>query len=178
VLKGTLPGCRFLIVRPTADEMESGVHCPSLGYNRRRRCRREQGRRLGCYEMKIAHIAIWVKDIEQMRAFYELHFGVVACKKYVNPAKHFESYFLEFESGARIELMRKPSIKTESSPNEEHRGFAHLAISVGSKERVIDLTESMRLTGCPILGEPRTTGDGYFESVVLDPEGNRIEITV
>jgi lactoylglutathione lyase len=130
-------------------------------------------------KMKIAHIAIWVKDIEMMRAFYELHFSAVAGRKYVNSAKQFESYFLELESGCRIELMHKPSIKTESSSStEEQSGFAHIAFSVGSKEQVAALTESMRAAGCPIVDGPRTTGDGYFESVVLDPEGNRIEITV
>ena len=53
----------------------------------------------------------------------------------------------------------------------------HLAISLGSKEKVDTLTERLRKNGVRIIGEPRTTGDGYYESVIADPEGNLIELT-
>ncbi len=127
--------------------------------------------------MKIEHIAVWVEDLETVRAFYERFFGARAETKYVNLAKQFESYFLSFESGARLELMYKSSIGT-APLKDERSGYAHLAVSVGSKERVKALTEQLRAEGFVIEGEPRLTGDGYFESVVLDPEGNRVEIAV
>lgn len=129
--------------------------------------------------MKIDHIAIWTKDLECVKHFYEKYFHVSAGEKYFNPNKNFESYFLRFEDGARLEIMRKPELTpSERDGLNEFFGLAHFAICVGSKEKVNTLTEQLRHDGYQIIGEPRTTGDGYYESVVLDPEGNRIEITV
>jgi len=127
--------------------------------------------------MRIEHIAIWVIDLETMRTFYETYFNAIAGEKYHNPTKEFTSYFLSFTDGARLELMHKPSI-TATTDNEVNTGFIHFAMSVGSKEQVNVLTEKLREDGFTIAGEPRTTGDGYYESVVLDPEGNQIEITI
>lgn len=128
-------------------------------------------------EMRIEHIAIWVSDIEEMRKFYEQYFNANAGEKYTNLKKNFTSYFLSFEQGARVELMYKPEISKVIN-QEEHLGFIHFAIAVGTKEKVDSLTQQLRIDGFRITGEPRTTGDGYYESVVLDPEGNRIEITI
>lgn len=129
--------------------------------------------------MKIEHIAIWTKDIERLKDFYEKYFHVTAGAKYFNPSNNFESYFLRFEDGARLEIMRKPEIASpEKNLSVELIGLAHIAISVGSKEKVNALTEQLRQDGFQIIAEPRTTGDGYYESVILDPEGNRIEITI
>jgi len=130
--------------------------------------------------MKIAHVAFWVKDLEQMRSFYERYFNAVAGLKYVNPVKKVESYFLTFDgdtNDTRMELMQMPGI-TAANDRAQLFGLAHLAISVGSSARVDELTERLRSEGVIIAGEPRTTGDGYYESVGLDPEGNRIEITI
>ena len=127
--------------------------------------------------MKIEHLAIWVSDIEEMRRFYEQYFNAKAGEKYVNPKKNFTSYFLSFEEGARLELMHKPEISVLKQ-DKEHLGYIHFAISVGSKEKVDALIAKLREDNYKITGEPRTTGDGYYESVVLDPEGNRIEITI
>jgi len=127
--------------------------------------------------MKINHLAIWVKDIEVMKSFYTKHFGAKPNDKYYNPTKKFSSFFLTFEEGCRLELMHKPSIP-DGYGREEKTGITHFAISVGSKEKVDQLTEQLRSDGYYIVGEPRTTGDGYYESVVLDPEENRIEITI
>ena len=74
--------------------------------------------------------------------------------------------------------MHRPDIHSSENPHSERLGIIHFAISVGSKAKVDHLTELLRKDDYLILGEPRTTGDGYYESVVLDPEGNRIEITV
>ena len=128
--------------------------------------------------MKIEHLAIWVKDLEGMRSFYELYFGAKAGAKYHNPKKNFSSYFLSLTEGARLEIMQKPEIPDLRTSDREQIGLAHFAISVGSQEKVDSLTEKLRKSGFRIVGETRTTGDGYYESVVLDPEGNRIEITV
>jgi lactoylglutathione lyase len=129
--------------------------------------------------MKIEHIAIWTKDLESLKVFYTKYFEVTAGEKYINPVKKFESYFLKFEDGCRLELMQMPGIPSSlNNPYQQFSGLIHFAISVGSKEKVDSLTGRFRKDGHMIVGEPRTTGDGYYESVVLDPEGNRIEITV
>jgi lactoylglutathione lyase len=128
--------------------------------------------------MKIDHIAIWAKDLEQLKKFYIEYFDGKAGTKYVNPVKKFESYFMTFHEGCRLELMQMPGIpETLNDAHKQFSGLVHFAISVGSKDHVNTLTEKLRLSGYAIVGEPRTTGDGYYESVVLDPEGNRIEIT-
>lgn len=128
--------------------------------------------------MKIEHLAIWVSDMEAMRSFYENYFKASSGELYKNHKKNFSSYFLSFEEGPRLELMQKPEIPSQPNKTEEHLGISHFAISVGTKEKVHTLTEQLRADGYEIAGEPRTTGDGYYESVVLDPERNRIEITV
>lgn len=128
--------------------------------------------------MNIEHLAMWVNDLEGMRNFYESQFGAKAGAKYLNPTTDFSSYFLSFTAGARLEIMQKRNITTGGAANNEHLGLIHFAISVGSKAKVDSLTEKLRKDGLHIVGEPRTTGDGYYESIVLDPEGNRIEITV
>jgi lactoylglutathione lyase len=129
--------------------------------------------------MKIEHVAIWVKDIDKVCEFYRKYFGGVVHPIYHNPAKQFTSRFVTFESGARLEVMHRPDIcLTTGNTNEEHPSFAHISFSVGSKEEVDRLTRQMSDDGIQVIGEPRTTGDGYYESVVLDPEGNRVEITI
>ena len=127
--------------------------------------------------MKIEHLAIWVSDLEVSRTFYTTYFGAKSGEKYHNPKKNFTSYFLSFEGSPRLEIMHRPDITKILEAGQEVLGLTHFAISVGSKNKVDDLTEQLREDGHIIVGEPRTTGDGYYESVVLDPEGNRIEIT-
>lgn len=129
--------------------------------------------------MKIEHIAIWARDIEAMKHFYVNYFGAACNSRYTNPKKQFQSYFLSFgEGAARIELMQRADIESSGTPHNTHTGLAHFAMSVGSAEAVNNLTEILRSDGYTIAGEPRTTGDGYYESVALDPEGNFIEITI
>ncbi len=128
--------------------------------------------------MRIEHLAIWTKDLERLKTFYMTYFGATAGEKYENRAKQFESYFLTFASGARLELMRLPSIpETLNDPIRQFIGLIHVAFSVGSKEQVDALTARLRQDGYPVLDVPRQTGDGYYESCVLDPDGNRLEIT-
>jgi lactoylglutathione lyase len=128
--------------------------------------------------MRIEHLAIWVTDLENMRVFYERYFHAKAGDLYHNPTKKFISYFLSFDGGARLELMHRENIPSNTNEIQQLVGLAHFAVSVGSKEKVNTLTEQLRSANYSIVGEPRTTGDGYYESIVLDPESNRIEITV
>lgn len=129
--------------------------------------------------MKIEHIAIWTNQLETMRAFYETYFNGRSNNKYTNPNTGFQSYFVSFASGARLELMQKGGILANPNNTEqEHLGLIHLAFAVGSETAVNDLTNQLRQADYTVLGEPRTTGDGYYESVILDPDGNRIEITI
>lgn len=128
--------------------------------------------------MKIEHIAIWVSNLEKMKSFYEIYFGAKSNEKYFNPKKQFSSYFLSFEEGPRLELMHRPDIPENiNDVIKEYQGIIHFAISTGSKEKVDTLTATLGNDGYEVIGAPRTTGDGYYESVVLDPESNRIEIT-
>lgn len=128
--------------------------------------------------MKIEHLAIWVKDLEKMKEFYVKYFNMNCSNKYENTKKGFTSYFLSFPNETtRIEIMNMHSIKDSGFSYEKVFGFTHFAISVGGKQRVNELTKQFREDGYVIYSEPRTTGDGYYESVVLDCEGNHVEIT-
>jgi lactoylglutathione lyase len=129
--------------------------------------------------MHIEHVAIWTCDLERLKTFYETYFGARAGPKYTNPAHRFESYFLCFASGARLELMHMPSIPTTRNDREmQSTGIIHLAFAVGSEAAVEALTDRLRRDGFRVADVPRRTGDGYYESVVFDPDGNRLEITV
>lgn len=129
--------------------------------------------------MRIEHVAVWTKKLEQLKTFYETYFQAKAGAKYVNPHKQFESYFLTFDSGARLELMQMVAIPDSlDGPVTQFTGYIHLAISVGSEAQVNALTARLHQDGYRLLDGPRRTGDGYYESVVLDPAGNRVEITV
>jgi len=129
--------------------------------------------------MKIVHIAIWVRDLEKMRSFYTKYFEAGSGDVYHNQKTGFQSFFLSFESGCRLELMHRHDIRERPDNHDQPvLGIAHLSISVGSREEVDRLTERLRRDGYTVAGEPRTTGDGYYESVILDPESNRVEITV
>lgn len=128
--------------------------------------------------MRIDHIAIWTRNLEKMRRFYETYFHGKSGEKYLNPRKNFESYFVEFDSGARLELMEKLEVNSKLHDEfENYLGITHFAISTGKKDKVDQLTKQLRADGYIIIGEPRMTGDGFYESVVLDPDGNKVEIT-
>lgn len=128
--------------------------------------------------MKIEHIAVWSGDIERLRRFYERYFDAEPSARYHNQKTRFQSHFLTFANGARLELMQRPDVGLATEPGQEKLGYAHLAISVGSEENVNELTGRLQKDGYACLSGPRRTGDGYYESVILDPDGNRIEITV
>ena len=129
--------------------------------------------------MKIEHVAIWTGDLERLKRFYTKYFNCIAGNKYRNGSNDFESYFLSFDNSARLELMQMPSIPNNLNDSKmQYEGITHIAIAVGSKENVVEITEKLRSNEYTIVSEPQTTGDGYFESCVLDSDGNRVEITV
>ncbi len=129
--------------------------------------------------MQINHIAIWTHDLERLRAFYERYFGAVSGPVYVNLAKEYRSYFLSFDAGPSLELMTRPGIPaSQNDPEKQFTGYIHISYSVGSREKVDALTQALKEAGYAIVDGPRLTGDGYYESTVLDPDGNRLEITV
>ena len=127
--------------------------------------------------MKIEHIALYVKELETARNFFVKYLGAKSNDGYHNPKTGFRSYFLSFDGSARLEIMNRPTLA--DFPKEPARtGYAHIAFSVGSKEKVDALTAQLKSDGYEIVSGPRTTGDGYYESCIVAIEGNQIEITV
>ena len=130
----------------------------------------------GVMKFRIDHVAIWTTDLEKLKSFYATHFGAIAGEKYTNPRSGFQSYFLAFAGGPRLEIMTG-SVLVEADRAGPRPGYAHLALSVGTKNDVDVLTERLRAAGVRVVDGPRRTGDGSYESVVLDPDGNHVEIT-
>lgn len=127
--------------------------------------------------MKIDHIALYVRDLEGARRFFETYFGGNAGSMYHNPHTGLRTYFITLpDGGARIEVMSRAEVADEA-PTPYRRGLAHLAVSVGSKAAVDSLTGLLAAGGYRVVSGPRTTGDGYYESCVIGFEGTLIEIT-
>jgi lactoylglutathione lyase len=124
--------------------------------------------------MRIEHVGLWVSDIDRVAAFYAKYFEARVGALYRNPRKGFESRFLDFATGARLEIMKRADV-TER-PTVELLGFAHVALTVGDEARVDALAARFAADGLAPESGPRRTGDGYYECVVRDPEGNRVEI--
>jgi lactoylglutathione lyase len=128
---------------------------------------------------RIEHIAVWTNDIDRLASFYAEYFGATVGAKYANPSKGFESRFLTFQDGARLELMKTSMLRPVAHERGVQRmGITHLALSLGSESRVDELTATLGAAGFTVADGPRRTGDGYYESVILDPDGNRLELTV
>jgi lactoylglutathione lyase len=127
--------------------------------------------------MILEHAALWTPDLERSRAFYETYFAASAGDRYTNHRTGFSSYFLRFAGGSRLELMQMPTIEPRVHPVDvQVMGLVHLAFTPGDEAAVDALTDRLRADGYTVVSEPRRTGDGYYESCVFDPDGNRIEI--
>lgn len=127
--------------------------------------------------MKIDHLAMYVNDLEAARTFFMKYFGASSNNMYHNPRTGFCSYFLSFKDGARLEIMHRPDLK-DVLKHPHNTGYIHLSFSIGSKEKVDELTQQLRNDGYEIMDGPRTTGDGYYESCIVGIENNLIELTV
>lgn len=127
--------------------------------------------------MEIDHVAIWTYNLEGLRSFYIHYFDASSNEIYCNHSKDFRSYFLSFNGDCRLEIMEMPGIpRTKNNNLKQFTGIIHFAFKAGSRREVDRLTEEIRKDGFKVIGEPRTTGDGCYESVILDPDGNRVEI--
>lgn len=127
--------------------------------------------------MHIEHVAMYVNDLERAKDFFVRYFGASANVGYHNRTTDFRSYFLSFDDGARLELMYKPDME-DLQKLLTRTGYVHIAFSLGSREAVDRLSEDLRMDGYEVISGPRVTGDGYYESCVVDVEGNQIELTV
>ena len=127
--------------------------------------------------MRIEHIAMYVNDLEKARAFFMKYFEATSNEGYHNPQTDFRSYFLSFDNGARLEIMKKP-LMSDTEKGLNRTGYIHIAFSIGSKAAVDELTKKLKADGYEVISGPRTTGDGYYESCIVGVEGNQIEITV
>lgn len=126
--------------------------------------------------MHIEHIAMYVNDLEKAKDFFVKYFGAKANDGYHNKKTDFRSYFLSFDSGARLEIMNKPNM-VDDEKQLTKTGYIHIAFSLGSKAAVNELTDRLKNDGYFVVSGPRTTGDGYYESCIIGIEGNQIEIT-
>jgi len=122
----------------------------------------------------IEHVAVWCRDLEAMLTFYTEMLGGVAGVRYENPANRFSSYFVSFGEGARLELMSRPGLREPGV--QPGVGYAHVALRLGGAEAVDSAVERVRRQGVTVESEPRVTGDGYYEAVIVDPEDNRVEL--
>ena len=127
--------------------------------------------------MRIEHIAMYVNDLDAARNFFVRYFNAKSNEGYHNKSTDFCSYFLSFEDGARLEIMKKP-VMEDCQKTLSRTGYVHIAFSLGSKEAVDTLTDVLKHDGYDVISGPRTTGDGYYESCIIGIEGNQIEITV
>ena len=129
--------------------------------------------------MTLEHVAIWADKLEELKDFYVKYFEGEANQKYTNHSKQFNSYFLTFKSGARLELMSMPGIPENNNDRvmKQHKGIIHLAFGVDTIAEVDAKAVELKDAGFPILSGPRKTGDGYYEFETLDPDNNRLEVT-
>jgi lactoylglutathione lyase len=129
--------------------------------------------------MTLEHVAIWTDQLEELKNYYIKYFDAQSNNKYTNTTKGFESYFLSFGSGARLELMTIPGIPANlnDTVKAQHKGIIHLAFGVNSTEEVEEKAKQLKEDGFTILSGPRKTGDGYYEFETLDPDNNRLEVT-
>ena len=125
--------------------------------------------------MRINHLALYTNNLERMRSFYMKYFNATSNEGYHNKTTGLRTYFLSFEDTTRLELMTRPQLE-EITPAPFQTGYIHIAFSAGSKDNVDSLTAQLEKDGYTVASKPRTTGDGYYESCVLDPDGNQIEI--
>ncbi len=129
--------------------------------------------------MTLEHVAIWTDKLEELKDYYVKYFGGLANSKYTNESNQFHSYFITFQSGARLEIMSMPGIPDNSNDRivKQHKGIIHMAFGVDTIKEVDEKAKQLEVDGYQILSGPRKTGDGYYEFETLDPDNNRLEVT-
>lgn len=129
--------------------------------------------------MTLEHVAIWTNNLEVLKTYYIKYFHAKSNDKYTNNENYFQSYFLSFPSGARLEIMSMPDIPANRNDTieKQHQGIIHLAFGVDTIEEVEAKAKELQNDGYRILRGPRKTGDGYYEFETLDPDNNRLEVT-
>lgn len=129
--------------------------------------------------MTLEHVAIWTNQLETLKEYYVKYFQGKSNDKYTNNSKDYNSYFLSFASGARLELMSMPVIPANQNDTiqKQHLGIIHLAFGVDTLQEVEEKARQLQADGFPILSGPRKPGDGYYEFETLDPDNNRVEVT-
>ncbi len=126
--------------------------------------------------MKVAHVALWCRDLERVAAFWSECLGARVGERYASTRRPgFVSRFVHFNEGAKLELMSIPDLNADAQA-VERPGWAHVAISLGSEAAVDALAARMEPLGL-LASPPRWTGDGFYEAVIRDPEGNLVEVT-
>jgi len=125
--------------------------------------------------MNIDHVALYVNNLEVEKNFFVKYFNAKASEKYTNFRNDFSSYFLDFDNGSRVEIMHRQSM-IDPKKAKYRSGYHHVAINVGNRKAVDELTQIMEDDGIYIVAAPRMTGDGYYASIVADPEDNEIEL--
>ena len=129
---------------------------------------------------RIDHAAVWVADLVGVRDFYLRWFSGRSYGAYHNPRTGLRTFIISFDPdatggrGARLELMSRPDIGAR--PESEALGWAHVSFALPGGTDVDELAARARAAGVPVVDGPRRTGDGYYAAVLLDPEGNRVEI--
>lgn len=126
--------------------------------------------------MRLEHVALYVNDLERAKDFFIRYFNATPNQRYHNPQKGLFTYFLTFDDNTRLEIMQRPEVVPQEKPLYA-TGYTHVAFSLGSRQAVDELTARLTQDGFTLVSPPRTTGDGYYESCILDFEGNQIEIT-
>lgn len=132
--------------------------------------------------MILEHIAIWTRNIDVLKDFYVKYFGAAHKEKYVSTedfGEHFESYFLSFDNDCRLELMQMARIPAgDAAGGNETLGMTHFSFAMESRQELDALAARIEADGHRLIGKPHTTGDGFYEACVLDPDGNRVEFAV
>lgn len=130
--------------------------------------------------MRIAHVALWTRDLEAAAAFWRRLFDATIGEPYASRRRPgFVSRQMSLPKGGEggggvIELMSGPWV---GGARPECAGWDHVALALGSREAVDAMAARCRAAGC-LLSAPRVTGDGFYEAVIITPDATRIEITV
>lgn len=125
--------------------------------------------------VRLEHVAVWTPDVDRLVAFYTRWLAAQAGPPYRNPRTGLHTVFLTWpDCPTRLEVMARPDVSLPSAG--PRLGYAHLALTVGPPEEVDRMTRELAAAEVRIAGQPRWTGDGYYEAVLLDPDGNPVEL--